>query len=198
MPPDFFGAVPCGQGLIERGALERFSASVPTDIPLTCLGGAYLYAHQGPLPQGRKTMGEFRIATHQDLEQVVDGLSAFGAESGLCTRDQRDPVEIAPVLIEEGRVGLWCVCGEMVALCYESVLGETLCLSGVYTLPHHRGQGYGAALVLEMTRRAKARGLTPVVYADMAYPPSNALYGSLGYTRVGELVMVGWERKEEA
>jgi predicted GNAT family acetyltransferase len=62
-------------------------------------------------------------------------------------------------------------------------------ISGVCTHPDFRGRGYGAALTMAVAARIRARGDTPFLHTYAANAPAIALYRSLGFTLVRELVM---------
>jgi GNAT superfamily N-acetyltransferase len=52
----------------------------------------------------------------------------------------------------------------------------------VYTPPHHRKLGYGAAVTADATRAAISTGAQHVVlYTDLSNPTSNAIYQAIGY-----------------
>ena len=52
----------------------------------------------------------------------------------------------------------------------------------VYTLPDHRGRGYGAAVTAAASRWALNRGARNLlIYTDLANPTTNRLYPRLGY-----------------
>lgn len=60
-------------------------------------------------------------------------------------------------------------------------------LNAVVTDRSHRGRGYGAMLVSEVSQRLLQAGQIPVLYADAGYPPSNALYRKTGYVQQGQV-----------
>lgn len=59
-------------------------------------------------------------------------------------------------------------------------------LNAVVTAREHRGQGYAEMLVSSVTQLLQD-GLTPMLYADAGYPPSNAVYRKIGYVKQGEI-----------
>ncbi len=50
-----------------------------------------------------------------------------------------------------------------------------------------RNHGYAKALLTVLCGQIRADGKTPVLYANRAYPPSNAAYRALGFTETGRL-----------
>lgn len=67
-------------------------------------------------------------------------------------------------------------------------------VSGVCTLPDHRGQGYAAALMREVAGRIIARGETPFLHAYAANTGAIGLYETLGFRFSRELVMTSLTR----
>jgi predicted GNAT family acetyltransferase len=58
----------------------------------------------------------------------------------------------------------------------------------VYTPPEHRGRGYAAASVHEVSRQIRDSGARACLFTDQANPVSNALYQRLGYVAVADQV----------
>lgn len=67
-------------------------------------------------------------------------------------------------------------------------------VSGVCTLPEHRGRGYAAALMREVAGRILARGETPFLHAYAANTGAVGLYETLGFRTSRELVMTSLSR----
>jgi len=57
----------------------------------------------------------------------------------------------------------------------------------VYTPKQHRGRGYAAAAVAEVSRRIVDGGDRACLFTDQANPTSNRLYEALGYRRVVDM-----------
>lgn len=62
-------------------------------------------------------------------------------------------------------------------------------LSGVCTLPDHRGKGYAAALMRRIAARIQARGETPILHVYASNTGAIALYESLGFSFSRDLIM---------
>jgi GNAT superfamily N-acetyltransferase len=58
----------------------------------------------------------------------------------------------------------------------------------VYTPAEHRGRGYAANAVAQVTRSILEAGARPCLYSDQANPTSNDLYARLGYEPVVDMV----------
>ena len=63
-----------------------------------------------------------------------------------------------------------------------SLVGEEI--TGVFVHPAHQGQGYGKAIMVELERRAKAKGLSDVSLSVSL--PSRKFYEHLGYNMLAE------------
>ena len=63
-------------------------------------------------------------------------------------------------------------------------------ITGVYTLPQYRRQGVARNLVTSLAASIQADGLTPILYTDGSYAPSNACYRKIGFRVVGQLCTV--------
>ena len=83
----------------------------------------------------------------------------------------------------------WCINGTIVALIRLHERSNGLAYIGsVVTDANHRGHGYAKALVSSVCADAHERGERTMLYADTSYPPSNALYRSIGFTEAGRLI----------
>lgn len=66
--------------------------------------------------------------------------------------------------------------------------GSQARLSHVYTPPEERKKGYAANLIYAMTKELLAKNLTPLLYTDYNYIPSNKAYINAGYEETGVLI----------
>ncbi|MFD8075558.1 GNAT family N-acetyltransferase [Streptomyces sp. NPDC059718] len=73
---------------------------------------------------------------------------------------------------------LWTVGDEPVAMAaMTSVVAGTARLTPVYTLPEHRGRGYGSAVTAAVSQAARNAGAEHVLlFTDLANPTSNKVY----------------------
>jgi predicted GNAT family acetyltransferase len=58
----------------------------------------------------------------------------------------------------------------------------------VYTPPEQRGRGYGSALVGTVSAAVRDAGTRCALYAELGNPSANAIYRSLGYQAVAEVL----------
>lgn len=83
----------------------------------------------------------------------------------------------------------WCVNGTTVALVrFRERTNGLAYIGNVVTDKAHRGKGYAKAMVGSVCADACERGERVMLYADTSYPPSNALYRSVGFSEVGRLI----------
>mgnify|MGYP002626189842 CR=1 FL=1 len=83
----------------------------------------------------------------------------------------------------------WCINGTVAALARITERKNGLSyLGSVVTDALHRGHGYGKALVSSVCADAYERGERVMLYADTSYPPSNALYRTVGFHETGRLI----------
>ena len=66
--------------------------------------------------------------------------------------------------------------------------GDMARLMHVYTPPAYRRKGYASNLVHDLTRMLLSKGITPVLYTDYNYDPSNLTYKGVGYKEDGMLI----------
>lgn len=140
-----------------------------------------LYDLPGPAGAPWAVSGTARPASARDEPLVVEWLTAFRTELGL-----PGGASGARLALADGRVLLWCD-PEPVAMAMASVpAGGVTRISYVYTPPGHRGHGYASAVTAAISERQRARGLTCMLYTDLANPTSNGIYTAIGYRRLGE------------
>jgi predicted GNAT family acetyltransferase len=67
-------------------------------------------------------------------------------------------------------------------------------IQGVFTPEQNRGRGYGGAVTTALAQSALDAGNTDVVlFTDLDYPPSNALYQLLGFVAVQDRMQVTFD-----
>jgi RimJ/RimL family protein N-acetyltransferase len=126
--------------------------------------------------------GAYRPATRDDAAVVDDWHQQF-----VDTIDH-DGRPAAPLEgpVAAGRVGLWEVAGRPVSMAYASPAnGGVTRISGVWTPPDLRGNGYASAVVAALSAERRSAGEACMLFTDLANPTSNAIYEAIGYRRVG-------------
>ncbi|WP_181310414.1 GNAT family N-acetyltransferase [Nocardioides campestrisoli] len=100
--------------------------------------------------------------------------------------------------IEARLIHLWEVDGEPVHLTAVTAPALGVARIGpVFTPRAHRGRGYAAAAVAQISQQVLDRGARPCLYTDQANPVSNALYERLGYEPVVDTVNLRVEGRDE-
>lgn len=140
--------------------------------------------------------GRSRPATRQDLDLVtawcLDFIPAADRQAGRSPREgegEHLDRHWSASRIEQGLVFLWEVDGEVVHLTSHSGVALGVARIGpVYTPEQHRGHGYAAALVAEVTARILAEGARACLFTDIDNPVSNGVYERIGYRPSTEMV----------
>jgi GNAT superfamily N-acetyltransferase len=140
-----------------------------------------------------------RLATPDDIERLVELRLAFLAEVGRTVDDALEDALTAYLnrAIPAGDCVFWVYeAGEQIVGMGAMSIYERMMWNGVgregyvlsmYTLPGHRGEGIGAAIVEEMQRFAAAEGLKLCLIAlDEARP----IYERAGFT--GDVRYMRW------
>lgn len=92
-------------------------------------------------------------------------------------------------MLDTGKFYVWKNgCGKIVCMSNYSEADGQAKLSHVYTPADERRKGYAANLIFQMTNLLLERGLTPLLYTDYNYPPSNKAYKNAGYEEMGILI----------
>lgn len=140
-----------------------------------------------PAPAPR---GAARLAGPADVELLVDWHEAFRVEAeGAGPENSRRTV--ADQLSHDGLM-LWETDAGPVAMAgLTRIVAGVARVTGVYTPPEHRRQGYAGGVTTAISRAALTAGARSVVlFTDLANPTSNALYQRLGYRPVQDRVLL--------
>lgn len=138
--------------------------------------------------------GTARLAGPTDVPVLAEWRAAFAAEVHGGWRDPGTSEDVVRRSLRSGAAELlWEVDGRPVAQATaRPVIADMSRIGPVYTLPGHRGRGFGAAVTAAATRWATGQGAGRVVlFTDLANPTSNALYPRLGYRPVCDMADVG-------
>lgn len=140
--------------------------------------------------------GDARLATPDDVDLVVtwcqDFMPAADRQAGRPPREgegEHLDHDWAADRIASGLVWLWEVEGRVVHLTVHGAPALGVARVGpVYTPVEHRGHGYAAALVAEVTGRILAAGDRACLFTDVDNPVSHGVYERIGYRPVTEMV----------
>lgn len=147
-------------------------------------------------PRGAK--GRLREASPADLDvlahwlidSAVEGTAARGPSGETLDLAVAEAAAVITARLRTGRLAwLWEDAGRPVSMAYLSpaIAGVTR-VSGVYTPPQQRGNGYASACVAAVSRIALEHEASAcVLYTNLANPTSNQLYQRIGYRPVCDL-----------
>ncbi|MGW7660808.1 GNAT family N-acetyltransferase [Streptomyces sp. NPDC054756] len=160
------------------------TASAPSSGPHLCLHRLGRLECPGAVPPG-----EPRTVTDGDRALLHDWCTRFVAEAGSLGVDLDAFIDER---LSRGGWRLWTVGGEPVAMAAMTpVVAGTARLTPVYTLPEHRGRGYGAAVTTAVSQAARDAGADHVLlFTDLANPTSNSMYRRIGYRPVSDFRIV--------
>ncbi len=183
--------VPDVMGTVETA--ERFAASwtagqnLRTEVAMR----HRRYTLDGLKPPEPPPAGRARPAVAGDLDLVMDWLVRFHDEAEASAASPQR--EIYQRRVELGLLWLWQdEQGIPVSMASRNVLVAGVSRIGpVYTPPHARRHGYGAAVTAACTRDALDAGARQVVlFTDQANPTSNAIYQQIGYRAVDDRLIL--------
>ncbi|MFA5611748.1 MAG: GNAT family N-acetyltransferase [Anaerolineaceae bacterium] len=129
--------------------------------------------------------GIMRVAEEKDAGKAADLLNAMMDEIGLLP-GRKIIAETALINIGLRQTFFWEDGGEIVSITIANRPQiKAICISGVYTPPTFRRQGYARALVAEVSKEMFSRGFTITnLFTDLANPTSNKIYQEVGYKPV--------------
>lgn len=136
--------------------------------------------------------GKLVKASIDDLEILTDYMKAFHKEIHLDLLDNLDEYREKALNRLQTRECYFFENseGEKVALTILSNDNDHVHISYVYTVPKFRKMGYAETLVHFLCKKALENNLTPTLYADEYYAPSNNCYKKLGFEERGLIVEV--------
>jgi uncharacterized protein len=93
-----------------------------------------------------------------------------------------------------GQLWIWDKSGEATSMVVSGEPAQGVVrLSGVYTPPEKRRQGYAAACVHGLSENLRNAGYRCILYTDLANPTSNSIYRRIGYRAVAEALHYRFE-----
>ncbi|MCO6492158.1 MAG: GNAT family N-acetyltransferase [Phaeodactylibacter sp.] len=134
--------------------------------------------------------GRMRVARQEDRELLVGWMCAFHLEA------LGEPAEaFSRKLVEQhlgpGRFFLWENPGPVSMAAATRRTRNGIAITGVYTPPEHRGNGYASNCVAGVSRRMLGNGFRfCALFTDLKNPVSNKIYQSIGYRKIGEFAEV--------
>lgn len=129
--------------------------------------------------------GGMKLADESDAQIAADMLNAMGEEVVLGPRKPHTAQSMLDT-IRQKRTFFWVDGGEVVSITVANrpqIKG--ICVSGVYTPPHHRRKGYARALVAGVSKELLSRGYELTnLFTDLSNHTSNKIYQEVGYQPV--------------
>lgn len=173
-----------------RSESERFAqlwSQKTGKVAKLAMGQKIYKLEQVRFPPGIK--GEMKEALPVDAPLVSQWVQAFAEES--LPNDERTAEhwkKAAEAFIAKKSAHLWFVEGKPVAMATKNrPTRHGVSISGVYTPPEFRRQGYASALVANLSQKMLDQGkIFCVLYTDASNPTSNRIYQQIGYVEVAE------------
>jgi len=140
--------------------------------------------------------GHFRVASPKDTQTIAKWFQAFEVEALDETHDL--DIERAKRFIDSGKAFVWEREGELVSMALKTrPMAHSITVSGVYTPPEHRHQGYATALVARLSQHLLDLGYEFLnLFTDLENPTSNAIYQKIGYHPVCDFRMYKFNPEE--
>ncbi|MGQ0717968.1 MAG: GNAT family N-acetyltransferase [Pseudonocardiales bacterium] len=175
-----------------RDDAEAFarSWSARTDAAVHERMAQRLFALHGLTPPAG-VPGTVRQAGVGDLALLAQWRQNFAAEATGGLRGRGSAAQQTRRALAAGTVALlWEVAGQPVAWASASApLAGMSRIAPVYTLPQHRGNGYGSAVTAAAAGRARQAGAKQVVlFTDLTNPVTNVIYPRIGFRPVHDAV----------
>ncbi len=136
------------------------------------------------LPQGH-----FRAVRLADAQTIAVWFQAF-EEEALCELHDLNLAR-AKQFVDGGKAFVWERHGQLVSMALKTrPLAHSITVSGVYTPPEYRRQGYASALVARLSQHLLDLGYQFInLFTDLQNPTSNAIYQKIGYRPVCDFKM---------
>ena len=128
-----------------------------------------------------ETRGRLRQGRSEEAELIAQWGRAFGEE-------QPAPVDVSEFMLRKlstGDLFVWDDSGAKTMLSLSGPAGKGIRISGVYTPPEFRGNGYASAAIAALSHAQLRNGMDFVVLAVTAGNPAEQLYQQLGFRLIG-------------
>jgi predicted GNAT family acetyltransferase len=133
--------------------------------------------------------GHFRVARLSDAPTIAAWFQAF-EEEALAEIHDLD-LMLAKHFVDGGKAFIWERDEQLVSMALKTrPLSHSITVSGVYTPPEHRRQGYATALVARLSQHLLDAGYQFInLFTDLQNRTSNAIYQKIGYRPVCDFRM---------
>jgi hypothetical protein len=135
------------------------------------------------LPQGM-----FKMAGTAEIPTIAQWMQSFELEALGKIHDLDMPR--AEKLVSAGNVFTWVVDDAVVSMSMKNrPIAHSITVSGVYTPPEHRRQGYAGTLVASLSQHLLDEGYQFInLFTDLDNPTSNKIYQTIGYHPVSDFL----------
>ncbi|NRA38874.1 MAG: GNAT family N-acetyltransferase [Planctomycetes bacterium] len=140
--------------------------------------------------------GTCRAFTDEELPMLQQWDQDFALEA--CPESPNKHYTVAELSILQSNCILWECNSTIVSMARKArpCLGG-FTISGVYTPPAFRGQGYAGAAVHGLSQNLLQQGATYLaLYTDLSNPTANSLYKKIGYTAILKQTQIIWNPNE--
>jgi predicted GNAT family acetyltransferase len=139
--------------------------------------------------------GELVCAGTRHIDLVADWVVSF-SEVTHDVLDRADALVRVQEMIDASRLYLW-IDEKPVSMAWKArPTRRGIVVSGVYTPPEYRCQGYATACVASLSQLLLDEGFEfCALYADLANPVSNHIYQKMGYYPIQASIVYGFEPK---
>jgi predicted GNAT family acetyltransferase len=150
----------------------------------------------------RSVQGEYRKASEEYRERLIDWFMAFFAEAveAVPREEAERGVEIRLNADPSIRgLRLWYDNGKPVSIAgYSGPTPNGIRVGPVYTPPEYRGQGYASGCVAALSQELLEQGRKfCFLFTDLSNPTSNHIYQNIGYEPIGDVDEYRFEEKSE-
>lgn len=159
---------------------ERYA---PSGQPLRLACRELLFEQRWPVEV--KGAVDLRRATLDDIEQIMPVHAQMALEECGVNPMERDPIgfrERVACRIQKGRV--WACTKQGQLICKADVVSDTpeqTYLEGVYVNPEHRGRGFGARFISQLSRTLLAQTKSLSVLVNEQNPAAQLFYQKAGF-----------------
>jgi len=140
--------------------------------------------------------GHFRVARLSDAPIIAAWFQAFEEEALAKIHDL--DLERAKQFVNDGKAFVWERDEQLVAMALKNrPLTHSITVSGVYTPPEHRRQGYATALVARLSQHLLDGGYKFInLFTDLQNPTTNSIYQKIGYRPVCDSRMYNFKTQK--
>jgi len=174
--------------------LVKFWSHFRSGVPMPTASHHHLVRSGGLIDKDIEPVSELRIATRDELEQVVSAHAEMVlAETGI------DPLAMDAVgfrerctqRIDRGRVWVWMKDGELIFK--TDIMAETpesVYMEGLWVNPKERGNAYGRRCIATLSRQLGSGSQVVSAFVDAETSLFESLYRKAGFVEVGEYAKI--------